>query len=152
MKTGPSSSAIACGRESTRSLRTVPSLRRVGIARHRRSCMRRFVPVAALAAAALACADASPDPRTAPTAPSYSFTNGPADPGPVVLRSSDDTFFILFNTDRGTGLASLIRLPGAQADLIPCGGGAALTPADLQLVFHRNGVINQLMIGRQAGV
>lgn len=77
------------------------------------------------------------------------FINGPDEPGPIVVRSADDTFFLLFNTDRESGLVSLIRLPDAPSHIIPCGGTQPLDGADLQLVFHQNGTINQLLIGRQ---
>jgi hypothetical protein len=103
--------------------------------------MRRRLLLAVLALVA-ACADR-------PAAPSLSFINGPEDPGPIVLRSSNDGFFLLFNTDRTTNLASLIRLPDPPGDVIPCGGTQTLEPADLQLVFHENGAINQLLMGRQ---
>jgi hypothetical protein len=114
--------------------------------------MRRLVLL--LAAAAIpACAD-SPAGSTsaAPTAPLFAFTNGPAEPGPFVLRSSGGDLFLLFNTDRATNLASLIRLPDLPGDVVPCGGTQPLEPAELQLVFHQNGAINQLLLGRQVRV
>ena len=112
--------------------------------------MSRTALATALAASVVACADGPPSAhRAVPTAPSYSFVNGPEDPGPIVLRSSHDDFFVLFNTDRATQLASLIRLPDPPGDVIPCGGTQPLDPADLQLVFHANGPINQLLVGRE---
>lgn len=106
-----------------------------------------FLPVLAVAIAA--CADVPTAGAPAATVPSYDFINGPEDPGPIVLRSSDDDFFVLFNTDRSSDLASLIRLPDPPGDVIPCGGAQPLAPADLQLVFHQNGIVNQLLIGRE---
>jgi hypothetical protein len=112
---------------------------------HRPVCL----PVLAIAIAA--CDGSAPVRAVAPpaTVPSYDFVNGPEDPGPIVLRSSDDDFFLLFNTDRSSDLASLIRLPDPPGDVIPCGGTQPLTPIDMQLVFHAGGVINQLLIGRE---
>lgn len=80
---------------------------------------------------------------------SFTFLNGPEDPGPAVLRFDDDTFIVLFNTDRASGLASVIRLPDPPDDVEQCGGSQPLQGADLQLVFHPDGVIQQLMIGNQ---
>lgn len=97
-----------------------------------------------------ACADSTGTGTTARrTALTYDFINGPEDPAPIVLRSSHDDFFVLFNTDRNSDLASLVRLPDPPDDVVPCGGSQPLEPADLQLVFHRNGSTNQLFIGRQ---
>ncbi len=111
--------------------------------------MRRLASAVLLAVSVTACGEDAAPARSTPTAASLTFTNGPDDPGPIVRTAGGD-FFLLFNTDRATGLASLIRLPGAQADLIPCGGTQDLEPADLQLVFHESGAINQLLMGRDA--
>jgi len=76
------------------------------------------------------------------------FLNGPEDPGPLIARDNSDPFFMLFDTDRETGLAVLIRLPAPGVTLIPCGGTTNLDESSLQLVFHANGAINQVMMGR----
>lgn len=103
-----------------------------------------------LLAAAGGCAGSSaPADPTSDLAPAFRFLNGPGAPGPVVLRSDDDGFIVLFNTDRASGLASVIRLPDPPDDVEPCGGSQPLQGADLQLVFHPDGVIQQLMIGNQ---
>ena len=86
-----------------------------------------------------------------PSVPSYAFLNGPDEPGPIVFRTGDDNFFLLFNSDRGANLVDLIRLPGVQPDLVPCGGSESLEPVDLQLVVHASGAINQVMLGRDVG-
>lgn len=101
--------------------------------------------------ALLACTDAPSAIRSIPAAPSYDFLNGPAEPGPMIFRTGDDGFFLLFNSDRGSNLVDLIRLPGAQPDLVPCGGTEALDQVALQLVFHGSGAINQVMKGRAVG-
>jgi hypothetical protein len=108
------------------------------------------VLAALLAACALsACTDAtSPLVRDA----SFTFVNGPDSPGPSVLRSTEGDFFMLFNDDRTSRLVSLIRLPSPPGDVIPCGGAQGLNAADLQLVFHRNGAINELLTGADVSV
>jgi hypothetical protein len=102
-----------------------------------------------VASALIGCLDGTtmlsplPEPRVAPD-----FLNGPEDPGPLITRDNSDPFFMLFDTDRATGLAVLIRLPAPGVTLIPCGGTTNLDESSLQLVFHASGAINQLMIGR----
>ena len=76
------------------------------------------------------------------------FLNGPDEPGPFIARDSSDPFFMLFDTDRSSGLAVLIRLPAHGVTLIPCGGTTNLDASSLQLVFHASGAINQLLMGR----
>jgi hypothetical protein len=101
-------------------------------------------------AAAGGCADSSaPADPASDLAPAFTFLNGPSAPGPVVLRSDDDEFILLFNTDPSTGLASLIRLPDPPDDVFQCAGTQPLVGADLQLVFHRNGAIQSLLIGNE---
>lgn len=99
--------------------------------------------------AAGGCGERSPADPSVGEPPSFTFLNGPEDPGPAVLRSDDDTFIVLFNTDGASGLASVIRLPDPPEDVEQCGGSQPLQSADLQLVFHPDGVIQQLMIGNQ---
>jgi hypothetical protein len=94
------------------------------------------------------CSDSSSvvqpmDGRAAPD-----FLNGPEDPGPFIARDNSDPFFMLFNTDRSSGLAALIRLPAPGVTLMPCGGTTNLDASSLQLVFHASGAINQLLMGR----
>ena len=76
------------------------------------------------------------------------FLNGPENPGPFIARQGDDPFFLLFDTDRSSGLAVAIRLPAPGVTLIPCGGSTNLDESSLQLVFHASGAINQSMMGR----
>ncbi|HET9514902.1 MAG TPA: hypothetical protein VFO95_13300 [Gemmatimonadales bacterium] len=99
--------------------------------------------------AAGGCGERSPADPSVGEHPSFTFLNGPEDPGPAVLRSDDDTFIVLFNTDGASGLASVIRLPDPPEDVKQCGGSQPLQGADLQLVFHPDGVIQQLMIGNR---
>ena len=98
-----------------------------------------------------ACADAPSAVTSTRVGPSYDFLNGPAEPAPMIFRTGDDEFFLLFNSDPGSNLVDLIRLPGGQPDLSPCGGTEALEPVALQLVFHGSGAINQVMMGRTVG-
>jgi len=111
--------------------------------------MQRTLLVLIAISAATACAEQTPLTPPAANGPAFNFSNGPATPGPIVFRTEDD-FFLLFNSDPVTGLTSLIRLPDPPDDVLPCGGAQPLGPADLQLAFHPNGAINQLLVGHDA--
>jgi hypothetical protein len=111
--------------------------------------MRRIALVSLALVLSTACSDSlAPVTRLAPERPRLDFMNGPSDPSPFVTRVDDDPFFLLVDSDRSTGLVSLIRLPAPGVTLIPCGGTTNLDQSSLQLVFHASGATNQLLVGR----
>lgn len=111
--------------------------------------MRRIALVSLAFALSAACSEPLvPVSVATPGRPTLDFMNGPSDPGPFIARSDDDPFFLLVDSDRATGLVSLIRLPAPGVSLIPCGGTTSLDQSSLQLVFHASGAINQLLVGR----
>jgi hypothetical protein len=77
------------------------------------------------------------------------ISNGPSEPSDVVLRIWDTQFFLLLNSDRASGLISVVRAPDPPGDFVPCGGSQWLDPAAVQLVFHPNGAVNQLLMASQ---
>jgi len=111
--------------------------------------MSRRVAILLLSSTLFGCVDSTFPLRPLPVDHAAAdFMNGPNEPGPFIERDDADPFFILFDTDRSTGLAVLIRLPAPGVTLIPCGGTTTLDASSLQLVFHASGAINQLLMGR----
>lgn len=104
--------------------------------------------VLALAFVSACSEQPSTAPVLAPTAAAFDFTNGPDDPNPMIVRSSDDQNFLLLNDDREAGLFSVIGIPSAPGTIVPCGGSQPLDPKSIQMVFHASGVINQVIKGR----
>jgi hypothetical protein len=110
--------------------------------------MRRQLGILCLTIALASCSDSTAPSRVLTDRPVLDFMNGPDTPGPLITRENNDPFFILLDSDRASGLVSVIRLPAPGVTLIPCGGSTNLDAASLQLVTHASGAINQLMAGR----
>lgn len=93
-----------------------------------------------LALTATACTD-DHDPTTAgPTspAPSYSFSNGPEAPGPVVFRSTDDQGVFFIPDDRA-GLTAYIGVLEPMSVFCNFALPITVTPVALQMLFKPNG-------------
>lgn len=105
-----------------------------------------------LAAALAACEPATGNDARAPlpTGPALDISEAPETAGPFVIRFNDDLFFVLIVSDRSAGLISVTRFPNPPGVPVPCGGAVALDSATVQLVFHANGAINQLLMDRSA--
>jgi hypothetical protein len=110
--------------------------------------MRRPAILLLAAATAAACDSLPPTVVTPPAVPAHDFLNGPAEPGEFVLRVLENEFFVLINSDRASGLISVLRVPASGEVLQGCGGAGELDPAALQLVFHRSGAVNMLLLSR----
>jgi hypothetical protein len=101
--------------------------------------MRRQFGILCLTIALASCSDSTAPSRVLTDRPVLDFMNGPDTPGPLITRENNDPFFILLDSDRASGLVSVIRLPAPGVTLIPCGGSTNLDPASLQLVTHASG-------------
>ena len=104
--------------------------------------------VLALAVVSACSEQPSTAPALAPAKAALDFTNGPDDPNPMIVRSADDQQFLFLNDDRDAGLFSVIGIPTAPADIVPCGGAQPLDPRSIQLVFHASGAVNMVLKGR----
>ena len=99
---------------------------------------------AAMSVVLFGCSEPVADER-APSSPSFNFTNGPATPGPIVVRIAGAEALLVDNDPQ----RNLMAVYTPTADNLFC-GGAALDLFDVQLVFAASGGVNVLIKNRQA--
>lgn len=97
---------------------------------HSCTALRRFRPVLLFASAVVVgCADRASLPVGADT-PRYNFTNGPASPGPYIVRI-ENTGSRVITTDPETGL---FAIHGKIKNLSECTNATTRVPVDIQIV------------------
>ena len=96
-----------------------------------RQALSTLVSMAALALTVAACSAADPvQPATERRPPSFNFTNGPASPGPFIVRIANSQSRVI-TSDPDDGL---IAIHGRTADLTTCTDASTRVSVDIQIV------------------
>jgi hypothetical protein len=86
-----------------------------------------------------------------PVAPAHSFTNGPATPGPLILRLRETDWFIFLFPDFRANLTASVGIVEPFSAI--CEPGPVTIPAqDLQFLFSPTGRLAVLVQGREMPV
>ncbi len=102
------------------------------------------ITVALLGALTASCGEVAPtaSDETLP-GPSFNFSNGPANPGPFVVRGNFNAFLINANSD-----GSLVSVNGIGTldpnQSVVCGGTSNFDVVDFQVIAHSSGALNGL--------
>lgn len=93
----------------------------------------------------------SEDRATGPTSPSQTFTNGPATPGPIILRLREPDWFVFLFPDLGARLTASVGIVERFSQF--CEPAPITIPTqDLQLLFSPTGRLGLLVQGRDMPV
>ena len=102
------------------------------------------ITVALLGALTASCGEVAPtaSDETLP-GPSFNFSNGPANPGPFVIRGDFNAALLNVNSD-----GSLLSINGLGTldpdESFLCGGASVFDVADFQDIAHSSGAVNSL--------
>ena len=116
--------------------------------------MRRRQPALAgsLALLLFACGGSeSPTEAHDAAAPVFNFTNGPASPGPVVLRLQESDWFIFLFPDARANLTASVGIVEPFSAICES-GPVTIPPEDLQFLFSPTGRLAVLVKGRDMPV
>jgi hypothetical protein len=107
--------------------------------------------VALIGLATLLMLGCSGDGVPEPTSPSENFTNGPATPGPLILRLSEPDWFVFLFPDLQAQLTATVGIVERFSAFCEP-GPITIPPEDLQFLFSPTGRLALLLQGREMPV